>query len=193
MLGAAPLSFHGRQFSVYILFIVNLLWTFSKFLQANSQNITMGVTKQNIVYQQQLNPNDVYSFPIRPIKVRMGKTTNSRKRRWWIREDRSWAHDHCVSKQTVRSDSGWVKTWDLQQQYSLPLSRLDTFPATHLWEGERQGYFPHTCMKRLRMSVFKEWWLLVFELAAITALRQHWGDCHNRNKQHATNFMSIPN
>lgn len=37
-----------------------------------------------------------------------------------------------------------------------PLSFLDTFPATRLWEGERQGYFPHTCMKRLQVSAFKE-------------------------------------
>lgn len=73
------------------------------------------------VYQQQLNPNDVYSFfPIRPTKVRMRKATDPKRRKLWIREDRSWAHDHCVSKQTVRSDSGWVKTWDPQQQYSLP-------------------------------------------------------------------------
>lgn len=62
VLGAAPWSFHGRQFSVYTLFFVNLIWTFSKFLRASSQNIAMCVSKQNTVYQQQLKPNDVYAF-----------------------------------------------------------------------------------------------------------------------------------
>ncbi len=62
------------------------------------------------------------------------------------------------NKHTVRSDSGWVKIWDPQKQHSLssPISRLDAFPASCLCEGERQGYFPHTCMKRLHVSVFKE-------------------------------------
>lgn len=136
-------------------------------------------------------------FPSRPIKVRMGKAANSRTRKWQIWDDRSWSHDHWVSKQTNKQTNREIglrlgKDTGSAAAVFPPLSRLDTFPATRLWEGERQGYFPHTCMKRLRVSAFKEWWLLV-ELPEITALRQHRGDCHKNNKYkwHTNNIISM--